>query len=76
MNLIRLIIIALSVWLLLKLVKRLFLGESQSQQQKGTKIASMIKCAWCGVHVPENEAIRGNRGYYCCEEHKAQAESE
>lgn len=76
MNLVRLIVIALAVWLLLKLVKRLFSGDSQPEQKKREKIASMVKCAWCELHVPEGEAIKGNKGYYCSEAHKEQAEND
>jgi uncharacterized protein len=75
MNFIRLIIIALVVWLLLKLGKRLFFGRSLPEQKSPEKIASMVKCAYCGLHVPEGEAIKGSSGYYCSEAHKEQAEN-
>ena len=29
-----------------------------------------VRCDYCGIHVPENEAVRLNGRNYCCEEHK------
>jgi len=31
----------------------------------------MVACLQCGAHLPENEAIKGVRGAYCCAEHRA-----
>lgn len=30
---------------------------------------SMVQCARCGVHLPENEAIKRQGHTWCCEEH-------
>ncbi|GIK11293.1 MAG: hypothetical protein BroJett001_33590 [Chloroflexota bacterium] len=30
----------------------------------------MVACAHCGVHLPESEALEGNGGRFCCEEHR------
>lgn len=30
----------------------------------------MLRCAHCGLHVPENEAIRFEQHSYCCEQHR------
>ncbi|WP_374411493.1 PP0621 family protein [Hydrogenophaga sp.] len=35
----------------------------------------MIACARCGTHVPEQEAVKGNAGHYCCAEHRRQHEA-
>ena len=32
---------------------------------------AMVACLQCGAHLPENEAIKGPRGAYCCAEHRA-----
>lgn len=34
----------------------------------------MLSCSVCGVHVPDNEAVAGQRGAYCSAEHRRQAE--
>ena len=30
---------------------------------------AIIRCAWCGVHVPEAEAWREGDRYYCTRQH-------
>lgn len=35
----------------------------------------MIACDHCGTHLPENEAVRGTQGRYCCQEHRRQRET-
>lgn len=34
----------------------------------------MLKCGVCGVHVPDTDALAGQRGAYCSAEHRRQAE--
>ena len=34
----------------------------------------MVVCAHCGIHLPAQEAIPGNRGQYCDAHHRAAAE--
>lgn len=35
----------------------------------------MARCAHCGVHLPQSDAIHGPRGDYCCAEHRQQHEA-
>lgn len=34
------------------------------------KTQAMKKCAHCGLHLPEKEAVSQNQLYFCSEEHK------
>jgi uncharacterized protein len=34
---------------------------------------SMLRCAHCGVHMPETDAVRGRRGVYCSAPHRTAA---
>jgi uncharacterized protein len=34
---------------------------------------AMCSCAHCGVHLPLNEAVRGERGLYCSTGHRSAA---
>jgi uncharacterized protein len=34
----------------------------------------MVKCARCGVHLPENESIQDGAVHYCCAEHRRAAQ--
>lgn len=31
---------------------------------------AMLACRFCGVHVPESEAIRSTEGVFCCQQHR------
>ncbi|GAB4289771.1 MAG: PP0621 family protein [Thiohalomonadaceae bacterium] len=71
MNLIRLLVIAAVVWLAYVLFKR-WLAEKQPPRPEGEQRRQerMVKCAYCGVHVPESQALhRGNQSY-CSPEHR------
>ena len=35
----------------------------------------MIACDHCGTHLPEDEAVKGSDGRYCCQEHRRQHET-
>lgn len=44
-------------------------------RQKGLAApVAMVACPVCGTHLPEEEAIRGREGSYCCLEHRQQHE--
>lgn len=34
---------------------------------------AMVRCAQCGLHLPEHDALPGRGGHYCCEEHRRAA---
>lgn len=72
MPLIRILIIIAIIWLLIHLFKqyreRRMEHLSNAQEQK--KITDqMVKCAHCGLHMPETEAIKQGHSYYCSQEH-------
>ena len=35
---------------------------------------NMVRCAHCGLHLPENEAIQSRNAMYCSDAHRALAE--
>jgi uncharacterized protein len=37
---------------------------------------AMVACLQCGTHLPETEAVRGQQGAYCSEEHRRLHESQ
>lgn len=70
MNLIRLIILALVIWLIYRMVRRLLAkpaNDNTARPQVGT---DMVRCAHCGIHIPENEALYADGQPYCSEEHR------
>ena len=34
----------------------------------------MVRCAHCGIHLPRDEAVRGEKGLYCGTEHRLAAQ--
>ncbi|WP_416547533.1 PP0621 family protein [Limnohabitans sp. DCL3] len=39
-----------------------------------TAPAEMITCAHCGIHLPQEEAVSGQKGLYCSTEHRTAAQ--
>ena len=77
MNLIRLIAIAVVFWLLYRLIltvlnKTKGHGKPRRAPQQGER---MVRCEQCGMHVPRSEALEQGGKYYCCEEHRDEADS-
>jgi uncharacterized protein len=38
------------------------------------RLQDMVRCPVCSVHVPRTDAVAGQRGLYCCAEHRRRAE--
>ncbi len=36
--------------------------------------SEMVTCAHCGIHLPQEEAVSGQKGLYCSTEHRAAAQ--
>lgn len=52
-------------------------GTSRSAPPSTTKDPApfeMVSCAQCGIHLPQQEAVLGAKGLYCCTEHRAAAQ--
>lgn len=72
MNLIRLIVIGLIIYLLIRAFKRWQANKvsMQNQDKDPEKLQQdMVACKLCDLHVPEDEALKKNGQYYCCQEH-------
>ena len=70
MNVARLIIIAVAVWLAIHFLRRVlhYLNPSKTAPTESAK--NMVRCAQCGLHLPESEAIAYQGRHYCCQEHR------
>jgi uncharacterized protein len=47
---------------------------ADTSAKSGAKQTLMLRCGVCGTHVPDTEALAGQRGAYCSAEHRRQAE--
>lgn len=74
MNLLRLLLIALAVWIIVVLIRnRSSRQATLKKQQNNQRIDNIVPCAICGTHVPEDEALHEAGKYYCSPEHRDQA---
>jgi uncharacterized protein len=60
----KLLLLLLAVWVVLTILK-----QRRPPSSKETKTGTMVRCAICGVHLPESEAISSSGRHYCSEAH-------
>lgn len=73
MTLLRLLILAVAIWLLYRMYKNY--RARRQQQRPQARVGNMVACAYCGLHLPENEAIRiSSNESYCSQEHQNKAQ--
>ena len=68
MTIIRILALFLLFWLIFRII-RIKMDKRRIVTKKQSKIVDIKKCSYCGVHIPENEAIQSDDKYYCCSEH-------
>jgi len=68
MNLIRLLVIALIIYLVFQMFKR-WAANKNNQPSKKLKETKMVRCEVCQLHIPEDEALQKNGIFYCSQEH-------
>jgi len=66
-GMIKLIILAVVIFLGFSLFKKFRKPASHTDQQPSTN--KMLACSVCETHIPENEAIIHNGKVYCSKEH-------
>ncbi len=44
-------------------------GAAEKTGQAGPA-EDMVRCAYCGVHLPKSESILSGGNYYCCDAHR------
>lgn len=71
MNLIRLLVIALIIYLVIQIFKRWAANKSAktNARQKSQEEQKMVACDICQLHIPENEALQRDGKFYCSQKH-------
>ena len=59
-------LIAAAFWLWRRLTRK----KTPTAQQQGS--LPMVRCAQCGVHVPQNQALQAHDRWYCSQAHLEQ----
>lgn len=67
------LLLVLLVLLVIWALKRGRVGNKPKPSDKTESQApsEMITCAHCGIHLPKEEAVSGQKGLYCSTEHRA-----
>jgi len=69
MILIRLILLAVIVWIALRIHR--ILQRAQAEKPENTAEGEvMVRCEACGVHVPRRQALAHGQQWFCCAEHR------
>jgi uncharacterized protein len=71
----RLLLILFLGWIIWTVGRRTYVSYWQNQKNLPTSPLSppaevMVRCAFCGLHVPNKEAIYSANTVFCCEAHK------
>jgi len=69
MNLLRIILIAAAIWIVYTIISNYLKKKTLQRQKQPPKVGNMVRCNYCGLHIPEMEATRHDDDYYCSEEH-------
>ena len=69
--LIWLLVIVLAIWAF-KRSRRV--KPAKPQAPTAVTPANMAVCLHCGLHLPQDEAVTGEKGLYCSTEHRAAAQ--
>jgi len=69
MNLIRLIVIALIIYLLVQIFKRWAANKNSKSSEKQDSLKQMVQCEVCQLHIPEEEALQRDGKFYCSQKH-------
>ena len=64
----RTLVILVAIALIVLAVRRLWQSSRPTGKQP-QKSAHMVKCTYCGVYVPESEALSSGNHFYCSGAH-------
>lgn len=66
------LVILLAIWAF-KRSRRVNSNSPQKPASLGNP-SNMVTCPHCGIHLPQEEAVTGEKGLYCSTEHRAAAQ--
>ncbi len=72
MGLLRLLVIVVVIWLALSVIKWLRHRVIKERNTRSApEVTRMVRCAYCGLYVTSDEAVRAGDQTFCSSEHKA-----
>lgn len=69
MNLIRLIVIALIIYLVFQIFKRWAANKNIQSPGKQIQQEKMVRCEVCQLYIPEKEALQRDGKFFCSQKH-------
>ncbi|MDF1822507.1 MAG: PP0621 family protein [Alcanivoracaceae bacterium] len=70
MGLFRLLLIIALVWLAWRLLKKTLLsGQGNERRDNLDAPHRMVRCARCGLHVPESDSVEDQGNHFCSQAH-------
>lgn len=73
MSIIRLILLAIAVWLAFRIYRNWKRSAPPlAEPPPPSRIGTMVPCDLCGLHIPDSEAVRTLDHTYCSDEHRRQ----
>jgi len=73
----RYILLGVVLWLLITIIRRFMWRRREDRREKQSLQAmNMVACDYCGIHLPQSEAVSQEDHYYCCKEHARQSKQE
>ncbi len=75
MYIVRLLVAILIIWIALRLLRRYVEHRRlASTVKKQIPAATMVRCAYCKLHIPEQEALISGSLHYCSDQHRNAAQ--
>lgn len=71
---IRILLLLLGIGLVIAILTHFARGSGRLTEKKTRQVDKMVKCHHCGTYIPEQETIESHGRYYCCEQHRRDAE--
>lgn len=68
-KIVSLILVVVAVWWLAKGFRR----KEPARDAAEVAPEQMVKCDYCGLYLPQGEAIVGANTFFCCTEHRRRA---
>jgi uncharacterized protein len=67
----RYLFIGLAIWAFYLIIRHLSRERvSRRDSPRSVKSVDSVQCAYCGLHLPRNEAVRHGEVFFCSPEHK------
>ena len=66
----RMLLIFIALAIIVMVIKRLWLQPRTGTPKRRQLSGQMVQCKYCGMYIPETEAIRAQDQWYCSSEHR------